>query len=228
MPYCDICGAKVREKAKFCHICGEDLSHFDDLSAEGPKEPASSGAPPKPEYTGPTVECQACGDVFPEGQKFCHRCGSSLRQIPVSLVDEGTGKQSRITCKKCKSHIDAENDFCTNCGISLKPDPPKPAPPVPMPVEPAPAAKQVSQPKAKAPAAPKPAHAPKPVSAPKPAETRPAPKPALAVAHSSEPEDDKLAKFKANLEKAYNEGRMPREMYEKNLKKLEERTLGIQ
>jgi hypothetical protein len=45
-------------------------------------------------------------------------------------------------------------------------------------------------------------------------------------APEKKPKVDKTAIFRKNLEKAYKEGKMPKELYERNLKKLEEGAVG--
>lgn len=53
--------------------------------------------------------CPACGEVSPEGTKFCQFCGSKL----------GVVKPAQNICSNCGAVNDAESRFCGECGASI-------------------------------------------------------------------------------------------------------------
>lgn len=63
--------------------------------------------------------CPNCGNIVPEGSKFCNHCGSVMA--------------SEIVCPNCKSTIPADSAFCPACRAALG----KPAPQVKQKPEPA-------------------------------------------------------------------------------------------
>lgn len=52
------------------------------------------------------VECSACGNENPKGNKFCEDCGTPL-------------KGGEILCYQCGAKIDSGAKFCTECGASM-------------------------------------------------------------------------------------------------------------
>lgn len=61
---CTECGAPLRKKARFCHVCGATVV------AQKSSEPGKQG----------TLVCKRCGKSIPEGAKFCGACGNPTSQ----------------------------------------------------------------------------------------------------------------------------------------------------
>lgn len=92
MTFCS-CGAKIKKSAKFCPYCGTPAAEEtaneceDEQKAEIPAEEADvifDAADEEvisdvvvEEVVEKTVVCQ-CGEVYPEGTKFCGKCGCKL------------------------------------------------------------------------------------------------------------------------------------------------------
>jgi uncharacterized OB-fold protein len=55
--------------------------------------------------------CPSCGEVNPEGTRFCQNCGSKL----------GIEKPSGNVCKACGAANSPESRFCGECGAKLEP-----------------------------------------------------------------------------------------------------------
>ena len=57
---CLACGAKLKENAKFCNVCGQRVQPLDfNFDVEAPA----------------TKTCPVCGDTDPADAKFCSECG---------------------------------------------------------------------------------------------------------------------------------------------------------
>ncbi len=80
------------------------------------------------------IKCQ-CGNMVPEGTKFCGNCGAKIMpagtvpcpkcQSPVQAGAKFCGNcgQSmlppKVTCPNCKAELDEGTKFCGNCGTKL-------------------------------------------------------------------------------------------------------------
>jgi hypothetical protein len=106
MTQCPQCGRPVDSATDFCGSCGYyvgwdktmagvnpvrppppvDPTVTPSLPPQEPRQPRQPDRPepPPPPVTGPTVVCQACGDVNPDKRTYCQRCGERLPE-PGSL-----------------------------------------------------------------------------------------------------------------------------------------------
>ncbi len=95
MNVCAKCGNEVREGAKFCPNCGDDLT----LQTTAPAEQQGGDTPDV---------CTECGNEFQEGAKFCQSCGADLtRQQAIASPD---------VCTNCGNNLPEGTRFCSNCG----------------------------------------------------------------------------------------------------------------
>lgn len=77
------------------------------------------------------AKCKACGEIYPEGSRFCPRCGTSVADDSVVIAEAlqaaqkdfdrdsmATLDKSRITyvCSICGSINRIDQDKCTRCG----------------------------------------------------------------------------------------------------------------
>jgi len=58
------------------------------------------------------IKCPSCGELNPEGSKFCTSCSKSLIQGPLIL--------SSLICPSCSAENEPNNKFCINCGVLIK------------------------------------------------------------------------------------------------------------
>lgn len=54
------------------------------------------------------MNCNRCGNVITEGEKFCRKCGNQL---------ENTIPENSKQCKKCKRYVAEDLKFCTYCAM---------------------------------------------------------------------------------------------------------------
>lgn len=108
---CDSCGARIREGAERCDLCGmkvggepddwtddpDTMSEPDDSGGDGAEpegieraEAERDGAERTSEEAG--AFCNQCGWRNPPGANFCSRCGAKLQQIPSETA--GAAAQS--------------------------------------------------------------------------------------------------------------------------------------
>lgn len=88
----------------------------------------------KPQETQVTsgIKCPGCGELVPEGYKFCGKCGRLLLASKVKCtncgkeIDPGLkfcpecGKPLGVErfCKNCGNKLDSESKFCPKCGTN--------------------------------------------------------------------------------------------------------------
>lgn len=75
------------------------------------------------------INCNKCGNVVEESQKFCPECGEKIgnfcKNCGAKLVKKGQkfcpecGTPQIFTCPKCKKEIDKNSKFCPECGEKL-------------------------------------------------------------------------------------------------------------
>lgn len=76
MPYCNNCGAKVVDGAKFCHKCGNAIF----------TNPIDTSGQRKQEFAGKIIKCPACGSEIPSFTAICPSCGHEINSASVSSV----------------------------------------------------------------------------------------------------------------------------------------------
>lgn len=69
--YCEKCGEKLNEGAKFCHGCGAPITQ----STENGR---------KQSFAGEIVKCPSCGEILSAFEGICPSCGFELRNIKSS------------------------------------------------------------------------------------------------------------------------------------------------
>ena len=69
MPFCDKCGAEVKNNAKFCDKCGNKINAENQATAA--------------QNTNVGINCPKCGSVIPFGNTICLNCGSPLNTVDV-------------------------------------------------------------------------------------------------------------------------------------------------
>lgn len=85
---CEHCGAPdCPEGANYCHMCGEQMPSFDNISK--------------------TVECENCGTECHEDAINCHICGAPL---PEKMTDNALG------CGNCGEETPQDAMYCPTCG----------------------------------------------------------------------------------------------------------------
>ena len=60
--------------------------------------------------------CEKCGVEYPQGKKFCRKCGSALVDKPESAVKASLP----LRCPSCGSPVPAGKKFCRHCGTALE------------------------------------------------------------------------------------------------------------
>lgn len=65
MVYCRKCGTELNEKARFCHICGEEVIF---------------------------PRCSTCGSNLKGSEKFCPQCGASTSFVPLNISFEDSNR----------------------------------------------------------------------------------------------------------------------------------------
>ena len=224
---CPHCRFENPEEARFCTECGAAL------------QPVQKSVP---------LPCPQCKYENAPDSAFCLKCGSSLKGEPKKVVIAQSGpapeKQQppagpktkapvkeapKTLCAECGSENEADDAFCTNCGTSLKPKPPKepaktvipqavPKPIAPQaPAMPPPAPIKAAEPKAK-PTASVPATLPPDIQ-PKP-EPRPSPEPKLGAV-SAPAKEPTATKTIAKTEAPAPPSLAKRQIIEKSLLPLE-------
>ena len=69
MAYCRFCGALLAEGARFCHLCGKEVT-----------------AAPR---------CPQCGALLPEGSRFCSACGAAVASASSAVAGAVPHHQGR-------------------------------------------------------------------------------------------------------------------------------------
>ena len=133
---CVSCGAEIPAGNHFCTFCGFDLSGtpepipLDEVdktihlnSPAGGRSISESYNSEKEEkdeiisekyVPAGFIECQNCGQLVKENNKFCVRCGSKV--MAIHRENEGIHSGMKY-CVRCGSPITAGNSFCTMCGM---------------------------------------------------------------------------------------------------------------
>lgn len=74
MPYCNNCGAKIVDGAKFCHKCGSTIL----------VEHKETDNQRRQEFAGNVIKCPACGSEIPSFTAICPSCGHEINSARVS------------------------------------------------------------------------------------------------------------------------------------------------
>lgn len=111
---CESCGARIDAGVEVCDLCGtpvfgatvkQESPQLEQMPDQVMAESASSegGAFEETDSSSDAVsdpECDTCGNVNPQGSRFCNRCGSRLvptRQAADSPSRKGTGTAAAAT-----------------------------------------------------------------------------------------------------------------------------------
>lgn len=113
---CPICNLPIDENElpKICPSC-EAIYH--KACWEKNKGCATFACPEGPKPTvarAGFVLCPQCGEEWPEGKKFCAKCGAKLEIKQQRVVPEGM-----VVCPQCGALCQAGKKFCTKCGSKL-------------------------------------------------------------------------------------------------------------
>lgn len=108
--YCDMCGAKIPDTAKFCRVCGariEDDSSFrletrSHSAAETRPSPAEAACMPddaRVRECTPMAPCPKCGSEMPADADFCQHCDSWL----TSRARHGAGEAGDVASERLET-----------------------------------------------------------------------------------------------------------------------------
>ena len=134
---CPICGLSVEENEELtaCPSCGA-VYHADCWEKNGGCVTfACPDQPYIPTARSGYVLCPQCGEEWPEGKKFCAKCGAKLEtkvpEVPpvgyVLCPHCGTAcPEGKKFCAKCGTKLDVQipqddPNVCRHCGAPLKP-----------------------------------------------------------------------------------------------------------
>ena len=119
MLFCDNCGHKNRESAKFCQGCGEKLEvisqndslqeksyNIEDLIDAGKKAVSSQTAIEL------EIFCPHCNAPVPAGHRVCGKCGKETGEVKIEI-------SSGIICPQCRVDFPPGTEFCPVCGSKL-------------------------------------------------------------------------------------------------------------
>lgn len=103
MRYCENCGHRVSDEAKFCAFCGEPLRViYDDDEDDIEREMV---------YAGELHKCPNCGEVLSSFMTNCPSCGYEFRDIEVAdAVQEFTFKLEQIEAKALKKGLEKQKE----------------------------------------------------------------------------------------------------------------------
>jgi two-component system chemotaxis response regulator CheY len=93
MAFCDQCGNKLNEGAKFCGKCGASFSSEQDENISAP------------------VACAQCGAPLEEGEMFCANCGAKVgvaaqyQSVPVQTQRQAVSKVEKIKPDNMPPHV---------------------------------------------------------------------------------------------------------------------------
>lgn len=109
--YCHICGETNNFAERYCNKCGSKLlteSQFDDIQRHTKALLKNR------------VVCRHCNniDLIDEQTRTCHACGKSL--IADNKKQSLAPKARRVICSVCKKLNQADEQYCVNCGVSLR------------------------------------------------------------------------------------------------------------
>ena len=57
------------------------------------------------------MKCSNCGNVVPDGEKFCPKCGSKVENKSVN-------NQNTKYCSNCGEQVEENSEFCSHCGAT--------------------------------------------------------------------------------------------------------------
>ena len=57
------------------------------------------------------MKCSNCGNMVPDGEKFCQKCGSKIE-------NESKSNQNTKYCSNCGEPIEENSEFCSHCGVT--------------------------------------------------------------------------------------------------------------
>jgi RNA polymerase subunit RPABC4/transcription elongation factor Spt4 len=85
MIFCEQCGNKLNEGAKFCGKCGAAVSAEQEIVEQSETMSASTA-------------CTQCGTQLEEGEMFCPNCGMKVGAVPTTLIQNASAPtQSQAT-----------------------------------------------------------------------------------------------------------------------------------
>ena len=91
MKYCNNCGAKLVDGAKFCQKCGAAVSNYGEAGNSERQQ----------EFVGKIYKCPNCGQVLHSFVRNCPSCGLELRGIKAtSAVKEFASKLEKIESER--------------------------------------------------------------------------------------------------------------------------------
>lgn len=94
MPYCNNCGAKIVDGAKFCHKCGSTIL----------VEHKETDNRRRQEFAGNVVKCPACGSEIPSFTAICPSCGHEINSAGISsTIKDFTSQISQYNIAIAKS-----------------------------------------------------------------------------------------------------------------------------
>ena len=124
---CPDCGAELKPGAKFCPVCGKNLS---DTSA--PETVKTADVNTQTAVTAPDSgnKCPDCGTELKPGAKFCPVCGKNLsdKSAPETVKTADVNTQTAGTvaapgsenkCPDCGAELKPGAKFCPVCGKNL-------------------------------------------------------------------------------------------------------------
>ena len=59
------------------------------------------------------MKCSNCGNIVPDGEKFCEKCGSKIESI------NSENNQNTKYCRKCGEPLKSDSEFCPKCGSHI-------------------------------------------------------------------------------------------------------------
>ena len=57
------------------------------------------------------MKCSNCGNVVPDGEKICPKCGSKVENKSVN-------NQNTKYCSNCGEQVEENSEFCSHCGAT--------------------------------------------------------------------------------------------------------------
>ena len=132
MKKCKNCEAILPDTAKFCNVCGTDLTdsaNYTEVNEDGSE--VGSGSEEKLKFK----KCNQCGKLVPADAKFCRGCGADLRNAEnYTLVEEENTSSEKEEkeqepeeqghlvkkCNQCGNIVSDNAKFCNVCGADMR------------------------------------------------------------------------------------------------------------
>lgn len=123
---CAQCSSRFAAGVKFCGRCGgrvflpvNEAPHGSQGGGQslGAGGSLGSGMRSAVAYGAGGTQCSRCGTNYPQGTKFCGRCGIPIQGTSSMNVSP---RPAQVVCHNCQTHYPAGTRFCGRCGIVIR------------------------------------------------------------------------------------------------------------